>query len=70
MRRRRPYVVSILIPLIIGVVGLNTVMQRPRFAAYQAVDVVQLLGSGLCFGVALAAFAFWLKNRNPGARGQ
>lgn len=69
MPKRRPAVASILVPLIIGLVGLNSVMQRPRFAAYRTVDVVQFIGCGLCFGVALAAFAFWLKNRNPGQSG-
>ena len=44
----------------IGLFGLFSVMGRPQFATYHTVDVVQLLGSGVCFGVALtAAFVFF-----------
>jgi hypothetical protein len=39
----------------IGLIGLFTLMQRPRFATYHTVDVVQLLATGMCFGVALVA---------------
>lgn len=41
-------------PLFIGLIGLFNLMQRPRFAAIHTVDVLQLLASGMCFGVALA----------------
>ena len=66
MARSRPWWVAILMPLLIGIIGLNTVMQRPRFAQFHTVDVVQLLGCGLCFGVALMAFVSWLReSRKP-----
>ena len=42
-------------PLFVGLIGLFNLMQKPRFAAIHTVDVVQLLASGACFGVALAA---------------
>ena len=41
-------------PFFIGLIGLFNLMQRPRFAAFHTVDVLQLLASGMCFGVALA----------------
>ena len=41
-------------PFLIGMIGLFSLMERPRFAAIHTVDVVQLLASGACFGVALA----------------
>ena len=63
MPKRRPVVASILIPLMVGLVALSTVLQRPRFASVHTVDIVQLLGAGLCFGVALSSFAFWLRTR-------
>lgn len=40
-------------PFLVGMIGLFTLMERPRFAAIHTVDVVQLLASGACFGVAL-----------------
>lgn len=53
MAVRRP-VASIFILILFGCVGLFAVMQRPRFQAYHTVDVLQLVVSGMCFGVALA----------------
>jgi hypothetical protein len=61
MRTRRPLASAIAFPLIIGIIGLAQLMQRPRFASYHAVDVVQLLGSGMCFGVALVALFMLLR---------
>jgi hypothetical protein len=52
---RKSLVSAILIPIIVGVAGLTHVMSQPGFAAIRAVDVVQLTGSGMCFGVALFA---------------
>ena len=54
---------AIVAPLVVGLIGFYTLMQRPRFADIHTVDVVQLLASGMCFGVALAALVFWLRNR-------
>ena len=63
MRNRRPSWALILLPVIVGLTGLSTLMQRPSFALIRTVDVVQLLGSGVCFGVAMAALGFWFRNR-------
>ena len=46
---------SIFILILVGSVGLFTLMGRPRFQTYATVDVLQLLASGLCFGLALGA---------------
>lgn len=54
MLNRKPLTSTIAVPLIIGILALVNLMQRPRFAAFHNVDVLQLLGSGMCFGVALA----------------
>ncbi len=43
---------SAAIVLIIGLVGLTQLMRGPRFEAMHTVDVLQLLASGACFGVA------------------
>ena len=50
--RKRPVVVFI-IPLIIGLLGYYRVTQSPQFESYRTGDVVQLVGSGACFGAAL-----------------
>jgi hypothetical protein len=58
---RKSLVSAVLIPLIIGVAGLTHLMSQPGFAAIRAVDVVQLTGSGMCFGVALFALITLLR---------
>jgi hypothetical protein len=55
MFQRKALLPAILMPLIVGMAGLVHLMDQPRFAAIHTVDVVQLTGSGVCFGVALAA---------------
>lgn len=58
--RKRPVAVWI-VPLLIGLVGLYRVTQSPGFAMYRAVDIVQLLGSGVCFGVTMVGLIFMLR---------
>jgi hypothetical protein len=45
--------------LFIGVIGLFDLVEKPRFQTYHTVDVVQLIASGMCFGIAL----MWLITR-------
>lgn len=52
--RARTTSASILILIVIGSIGLFELMQRLRFQAFHAVDVLQLLATGMCYGVALA----------------
>lgn len=49
---------AIIIPILVGIIGLATL--NPRYHAYHAVDLIQLLGVGICFGVALT-MAFGLR---------
>lgn len=42
-----------IVPLILGIIGLSTLMRNPRFETFHTVDVLQLIASGMCFGVAL-----------------
>jgi formate/nitrite transporter FocA (FNT family) len=61
MRTRRSQTAAIAAPLVIGLIGLTELMHRPRFASIHAVDVLQLLASGMCFGVALVALVMLLR---------
>ena len=49
--RRRRFAMAV-IPAVIGLSGLLTVISRPRFQMYRTVDVLELVASGLCFGIA------------------
>ena len=59
--RKRPPVMFWIMPLVIGSVGLYRVMHSPSFALYRTVDIVQLLGSGVCFGVTMIGLIFTLR---------
>ena len=39
----------------IGLIGFYVVTRGPRFDQFRTVDIVLLLATGLCFGVALSA---------------
>jgi hypothetical protein len=58
--RKRPPVVVWIMPLLIGLLGFNRVMQSPQFESYRTVDVIQLVVSGAGFGVALTGVMFTL----------
>jgi hypothetical protein len=62
-RARRRRFVPIWVPLLFGLLSLSSMMSRPRFATFHGSDVVQLLGTGMCFGVALASLIFLLRSR-------
>lgn len=55
MFQRRSLVSAVLVPLMAGLAELFHLMNQPRFGAIRTVDVVQLTGSGMWFGVALSA---------------
>ena len=62
--RERPLFAVLILPVIlviVGFAGLNRVMQSPNFAMYRTVDVVQFLGSGVCFGVAMVLIIIVLR---------
>jgi hypothetical protein len=44
-------------------VSFFNLASRPRFATYRGSDVVQLIGIGMCFGVALATMIVFVQNR-------
>jgi len=61
--RKRPRIAAWIIPLLIGLIGYYRVTQSPKFEMYRAVDVVQLVGSGVCFGAVIVGVIFMLRGR-------
>lgn len=59
--RKRPPIVVWMIPLLIGLAGFYRVTQSPHFELYRAVDIVQLMGSGVCFGATMVGVIFILR---------
>jgi len=64
--RRQSFISTIVIALVAGIVGLATVTSRPRFSGYATVDVLELLASGLCFGIAFAGIVRVLRDSGGG----
>ena len=59
--RKRPVVIIWLLPILIGLAGYNRVEHSPLYNLYRPVDITQLLGSGACFGAALAGIIMTLR---------
>ncbi|MGH9409011.1 MAG: hypothetical protein ACRD1V_06115 [Vicinamibacterales bacterium] len=53
MRQQRG-LAPVFVLIMIGSIGFLNLMERPRFQLFHTVDVVQLLATGMCYGVALA----------------
>jgi hypothetical protein len=49
------------VPLLIGSFAVFDLTQKPRFANFHTVDIVQLIASGMCFGIALTALIEFLR---------
>ena len=58
-RRRNPFWV----PLLFGAMGIFRCIGNPRLATVRAVDIVQLIATGACLGVALAMMAMFFRQR-------
>ena len=53
--------------LVIGLIGFGNVSRNARFASFHTVDILQLLVSGMCFGLALAALIAARRTNAPKA---
>jgi hypothetical protein len=63
-KRSKAIFSSIAVPVIVGSIGFINLTNRPRFQAFHTVDVIQLLATGMCYGVALAGI-FVLVHKGP-----
>jgi hypothetical protein len=63
-RQRRRRLVPIWVPLLMGLLSLSNMLSRPRIALLHGSDIVQMIGTGMCFGVALATLIVFLRS-NP-----
>lgn len=61
--RKRPPIAVWLVVLLVGLAGFDRVTKSPNFELYRTVDIVQLLGSGVCFGATMVGVIFMLRAR-------
>ncbi len=60
----RRFLPSIVVLIVVGLIGVFSLTTRPRFQAFHTVDVLQLIVSGMCFGVALARLMVAIRGRS------
>ena len=58
--RKQPPIIIWILPLFVGLAGFYRVTQSPQYETYRSVDIVQLLGSGVCFGAVMVGVIFTL----------
>ncbi len=62
MGNRRELIRIFAILAAFGVLSLFGMVAKPSFTVIRAVDVVQLIGTGMCFGAAILALVFFLRS--------
>jgi hypothetical protein len=65
-RQSRRQLAPVWVPLLFGLLSFFNMVSKPSFATIRGVDVVQLIATGMCFGVALATLVVFA--RRPRAR--
>jgi hypothetical protein len=61
MFNRRSLISTVITLVIAGTIFMANLVNQNRLAAIRCVDVVQLIGSGMCFGVALFALIIFFR---------
>lgn len=63
MTDRRRFVRIFFVALVFGLMNFFSMLGRPSFETIRTVDVVQLIGTGMCFGAAIVALVLFLRSR-------
>jgi hypothetical protein len=56
-------VVPFAVPFLFGIMSFVSMIGRGRLAAYAGPDILQLIGTGMCFGVALTGLIVLVRAR-------
>ena len=62
MSSRRESLRVVFVLAAFGLLGIFSMLGRPSLANIRTVDIVHLVGTGMCFGGALVAFA-WARSQ-------
>ena len=63
MANRQRLVRIAIVLAMFGLLSLLRVLSRPSMETVRAVDAVQLIGTGMCFGAAVLALVFFVVGR-------
>ena len=64
MKNRRTLLRVFFVLTSFGILSLLTMLSRPTLANIRAVDLVHLIGTGMCFGGAIVALVVYLRSRH------
>jgi hypothetical protein len=59
----RRKIVPFFIPLLFGILSFSSSISNPRVAVLHGSDVLQLMASGMCFGVTLVLLIAFFRDR-------
>ena len=65
-RQSRRQMAPLWVPLLFGLLSFFNMVGKPSFATIRGVDVVQLIATGMCFGVALATLGVFVRRQRAG----
>ncbi len=60
-RRKLPRILFVL--TFFGIMNLLAMLSSPSWANMRGVDIVRLIGTGMCFGAALVSFVLYFRDR-------
>jgi len=63
MNNRRRFSRIFFVLIFFGVMNLLHMISSPSWANIRGVDVVRLIGTGMCFGVAIVSFVVYFRDR-------
>ena len=66
MPNRRKAILLPVFLILMGTIAFSNAASKPSFDAIRAIDVVRLLGVGMCFGAAIVTLAMVF--RGPGSK--
>jgi len=61
MSPRREFIRIFFVLTAFGIISALAMLSNPRLESVRAVDMVHLLGTGMCFGAAIVALVFYLR---------
>lgn len=64
MNNRHRFLRIFFVVTFFGVLNLLHMLSSPAWANFRGVDVVRLIGTGMCFGVAIVSFVVYRRDRH------
>jgi len=63
MNKKRKFFRIFFVLIFFGAMNLLHMLSSPTWANIRGVDIVRLIGTGMCFGAAIVSFAAYIQDR-------